>query len=179
MPRGSVDGLIDAFSRGRDMDLHRRGFMGVRALGLPAAMDALRRSLDALLPWAERRGVAVGLSAASGGDSLGFPTEIDGLREDYAGAPLCGWRRIDREHGLRALGLTHAFTEPVSGADLADAAGLQGGLPPGAGEVDWSTALAGLDRNAALVLAAPRATEAELRRALAFLHDRYGSVTGA
>jgi sugar phosphate isomerase/epimerase len=162
--------LLDAFARGTPEGAARSEFLAARRRRRDAHLDGLRHSLDALLPPAERRGTVLGLLPAGAGDSLGFPEEIGALMADYAGAPLSPWRATDREHRLLALGLVARGTEvAASGATLADAVGALGGLPPGLGEVDWPAALAGVAPAAPRVLSCERATEDELRRALAFL----------
>jgi len=166
-----VSDLIEAFSRGRLAAEDRAAFVRARQVHRAPAMDSVRRSLDALLPLAQRSGCAIALLPAATGDALGFPGEFDELRRDYAGAPLCRWRAVDREHGLFTLGLIQPDARgSAAGADLADAVGVLLGLPPGCGEVDWKLALSGLDA-APRVIVAPLAREPELRKAVAWLKE--------
>ena len=167
--------LLDAFARGRLEREVRDAFVASRRALVERHLDAARRSLDVLLPLAERRGSALGLLPAPSGDALGLADEIHALGRDYDGAPLAPWRATDRQHRLRMLSL--AGSRPpaaAAGAIAADAAGLVGGLPPGSAEVDWSSALAGLAPGAPCVLQAELATEGELSRALEFLRGKEG-----
>lgn len=175
--------LLDAFARGRlDRDV-RDAFIASRRVLVERHLNATRRSLDTLLPLAEKRGSTVGLLPAASGDALGLADENDTLLRDYDGAPLAVWRATDREHRLRTLSLATAKPPAgVAGAIAADAAGLAGGLPPGSAEVDWSSALAGSAPEAPCVLQAELATEGELARALEFLRGlprSAGLVTGS
>jgi hypothetical protein len=163
--------LLDAFARGTIDRATVRAFSAGRGAVASRHLDAARRGLDRLLPLCERRGTTLGLLPAAAGDALGLPAEIDGLLADYAGAPLVRWRATDREHGLRTLGLDTAERRAAGAVLLADAAGCLGGLPPGAGEVDWTAALGAIDDGAPRVLRAGRATERELVESMAFLAD--------
>jgi hypothetical protein len=164
-------GLLDAFARGTLDHSTVRAFSARREAVASRHLDAARRGLDRLLPLCERRGAAMGLLPAAAGDALGLPNEIDGLLADYAGAPLVRWRATDREHGLVTLGLDAAARRAAGAVLLADAAGCLGGLPPGAGEVDWAAALRDIDDGAPRVLRAGRATERELVESMPFLAD--------
>lgn len=158
--------LIDAFARGHPIDDLLREAHRMRAAVVRRHLDGMRRSLDVLLPLAQRRGTLLGLLPAHDGRSLGLAEEIRELCLDYASGPLGGWRATDREHRLSVTGASTGAWPDALGVDLADAAGLLGALPPGKGEVDFVSALAGLPRDAPRILGRTRATEPEVRRSL-------------
>ncbi len=125
-----------------------RTVLDARASLVGPTLDALRKSLDELLPEAERRHVTIAL--VNRGDLYELPTyqESDRLQREFAGAPLAPWLDLAAAHRIEAMALKKARAwieanhERFAGAFLHDTrlendAWVEG-LAPGEGAIDWS-----------------------------------------
>lgn len=124
-----------------------RSVLSARMSAIPPHLDALRKSLDEILPIGEKTGVRIAI--LNGGDLFEIPAyvEIAGLLDELRGAPLALWLDLANAHRIEALGLKKARAwidanaERFAGAFVHDAR-LEGetwldSLAPGDGSIDW------------------------------------------
>ena len=132
-----------------------RASLEIRARFAPAQFDAARRSLDALLPAAERLGVVLSVRAPARVAAIPAFRELETIAREFDGAPLGVWADAAGAFALSAMKLKPAdswirtFAARLRGIDLADAkhgdaGGLVRGLRPGEGAIDFAALLATL-----------------------------------
>lgn len=138
----------------------------------PRALDAARFGLDLVLPAAARGRVVLALQNRARWTAIPDDVELGVLLEDYRGAPLSTWVAPDAAYVRDRLGFTGreartALLIRAAGAWLSDAAGLEGELPWGSGEVNHAALLAALPEHALRVIhTRADTTDAELAVAL-------------
>lgn len=107
-------------------------------------LDALRFSLDRLLPEAERLDVILALENRFHFFELPGLADIGPLLDDFAGGPLGYWHDTGHAHANECLGidppqgLLAAYGDRLVGVHVHDARGLNDHLAPGRGEIDFN-----------------------------------------
>jgi len=110
----------------------------------PPHLDALRFSLDRLLPLAEKYNLMLGLENRFFYHELPGSDDLAQLLAEFAGAPLGYWHDTGHAWAAEKLGLLKAeelltrFKDSLVGIHLHDARGLDDHLAPGAGEIDFA-----------------------------------------
>lgn len=129
--------------RGVKRELERRAAIAAGHL------DAARRSLDSLLPMAERGGVRLAIPNPSTLWGVPGANELGELLREFEGAPLGFWLDIAGASRLERLGLRSVkgwidlFADRLAGAwvedtRIEDGGALSTGLAPGHGAIDFA-----------------------------------------
>lgn len=141
------DILFDFYKSGQIASEKAQAFLAAKLAELghrkPPHLDALRFSLDRLIPVAEKYGITLGLENRYHYHELPGPEDFATLFRDFHGAPLGYWHDCGHAHALECLGLIEPgmlldrYAYALAGIHLHDAGGLGDHLPPGHGEVDF------------------------------------------
>ena len=121
--------------------IHRK--LSEREKEKPVYLESVLRSLQDLIPAAERHNIILGLENRYHYHELPGPDEFDVIFEEFAGAPIGYWHDTGHAHALESLGVMEAdellkgFHQHLVGTHLHDARGLDDHLPPGAGDIDF------------------------------------------
>src|SRR5262249_9644224 len=164
--RGGGADVARAYARRALDDDDRERLVGERKKLTGRALDLARFGLEPLV------GGALTIAVTGRPRSADIPTadELATLLADFRGAAVAPWPDAAALHIRRSMGFAvrKDLLGRAAGAFLTDAAGLRSGLPWGRGDVDTAGFLAALpDTATRVVQAAPFATDAELRDALA------------
>jgi sugar phosphate isomerase/epimerase len=106
-------------------------------------IDALRYALDALVRYAEKQGVTLGLENRYHYHELPTPDDFQVLLNEFKGAPLGYWHDTGHAHANEILGLIEPasllkrYGDHLVGMHWHDALGLEDHLPPGSGEINF------------------------------------------
>ncbi|HSO17975.1 MAG TPA: TIM barrel protein [Desulfosarcina sp.] len=141
----------------------------------PAHLDALRFSLEKLLPAADRRELLLGLETRFHFYELPGPEDFRPLLQEFDGAPLGYWHdtghaAANEQLGLVAEGrLLEELADRLIGIHLHDAIGLEDHLPPGDGQIDFKALAARLRPGVLQVLELhPGTSPEDVRKGLAY-----------
>ena len=115
-----------------------------RAVRAPEHLERARRSLDALVEYAEPRGVAVGLECRLWFHEIPLPDEAAGLLAPYPPHAAGYWHDVGHAEVLHRLGLVgldawfDLLGDRIIGTHLHDVDGLRDHRAPGRGDVDFA-----------------------------------------
>ncbi len=140
--------LRDAYNRG-DTDTEKRaGRIAAahreRAERAPEHLEQARRSLDALVQYAEPRGVAIGLECRLHFHEIPLPEEAADLLAPYPPHVAGYWHDVGHAEVLHRLGLVpleawfNLLGDQLIGTHLHDVAGVRDHRAPGNGDVDFA-----------------------------------------
>lgn len=152
-----------------------------RTATAPRCLDRLWRGLDVILESASDLGVTVALVNRSCPHEIPNVPECALILEKFAGAPLGTWFDIAHAYRQESLalevpGATLAAFEPaLRGVHAHDVRDLEGGLPPGEGEIPWRDVLGSLSPGLPVVFR-PRAGLTPERIAAGIERLRHGLV---
>lgn len=161
--------------RGLQGELRRR-FLERRAEAAPAHLDAVRSTLDGVLRAAEHLEIPVALVNRRLPEEIPTTAELEQLLDEFRGAPMGCWYDTAHAHHQERLGFAsatelHELMEPrLLGLHVHDLMGLECGLPPGEGELELRTLLAGVPEHLPLVLRC-QGDDTRIARALEHLRD--------
>ena len=121
--------------------IHKK--LGERDKEKSGYLDNVLRSLEDLIPTAERNDIVLGLENRYHYHELPGPNEFEVIFKKFAGAPIGYWHDIGHAHAQEYLGilspdeLLKRYHENLVGMHIHDARGLDDHLPPGSGEIDF------------------------------------------
>lgn len=126
--------------------IRRRRMLALRAQLLPSYMEALRKSLDELLPEFEKAGVFLALENLPSWDAIPQPDEMEALMRDYAGSRLRCWYDIGHGQVMENAGFypmaatARRLAGSICGVHVHDVCGPAGDhQAPGMGGIDFSS----------------------------------------
>ena len=108
-------------------------------------MDSLLASLDRVVPVAEKQGVLLGLENRYHYHELPGLDDFEIIFEQFRGAPIGYWHDTGHAHANEVLGLIprnallQTYAGSLIGVHLHDAIGLDDHIPPGIGEIDFTS----------------------------------------
>jgi sugar phosphate isomerase/epimerase len=168
--RGYLDGKAESLLADRISEREDRK---------PPHVEALCRSLDALVPEAEACRVRLGLENRYHYHELPGMDEFRTIFQRYSSDSIGYWHDMGHAHAQQCLRipdqdeLPAAFSHRLVGVHLHDAVGLDDHLPPGDGEMDFSPVARAIGPDTLRVMELKPGTDEEgIRRGLAFLRER-------
>lgn len=140
--------LRDAYNRGETDPEARRTLVAdahrERAERAPEHLEQARRSLDALVEYAEPKGIAVGLECRLYFHEIPLPAEAADLLAPYPSHVAGYWHDVGHAEVLHRLGLVDLeawfdlLGDRLIGTHLHDVAGIRDHRAPGNGDVDFA-----------------------------------------
>jgi sugar phosphate isomerase/epimerase len=143
---------------GEEWDHARRRLAETRAAGIDVHMEVARASLEQLVDYASRRGVAIGIESRLNYHEIPHPHEAEELLAPYTNAEAGFWYDVGHCEVQSRLGMVdHAAWYPavggrIIGAHLHDVRGILDHRGPGNGTLDWAMIAANLPPTALRVL---------------------------
>ena len=141
-----LDRLYRYYRKGKIATSQARTFMEDKRVALREQkgpyLEALKRSLDLLIPSADAAGIRLGLENRFHHHELPGSTDFSTLFGKFRGSPVGYWHDVGHAHAQEALGviprgaLLKAHGDMLIGIHLHDAVGVEDHLPPGTGEID-------------------------------------------
>jgi len=129
---------------GPEADTIRQRLAGERLIQRQERMEALRRSLDELIPCAAARGIRLGVENRTACELPDWQ-DLGEILSWYPEAALgylhdTGHAQVQEALGLAShVGWLHAYGHRLIGVHLHDSVALQVHQAPGAGDVDWAS----------------------------------------
>jgi sugar phosphate isomerase/epimerase len=111
----------------------------------PGHMESLLASLDLLIAIAEKQGVLLGLENRYHYHELPGPDDFEVIFDAFKGAPIGYWHDTGHAHANETLGIVPKGSllqnnfDRLIGVHLHDGLGLDDHLPPGSGEIDFTS----------------------------------------
>lgn len=126
--------------------IRRRRMLDLREKLLPPYMEALRKSLDDLLPEFKKAGVFLALENLPSFDAIPQPDEMEVLMRDYAGSNLRCWYDIGHGQVMENAGFgamvetSRRLADSICGVHIHDVCGPAGDhQAPGMGGIDFGS----------------------------------------
>ena len=164
---------------GEDWDHARSALADMRSAHAAEHLDVARASLEQLVEYASRSGIAIGIESRLNYHEIPTPEEAASLLAPYSNAEAGFWYDIGHSEVQSRLGMIDhaswfpAIGERIIGAHLHDVRGILDHRGPGNGTLDWAMVAAHMPPDAVRVLEIDQHEPEELIvGAPAFLRER-------
>jgi sugar phosphate isomerase/epimerase len=157
--RDMLRGLIDNNLVRKDEGKHfLKNYLEERKHMAGRCLEQVFRSIDELIPTAEKYGLKIGVENRYYLHQLPDFNEMEKIFSEFKGAPLGFWLDFGHAHVNSLWGLhgideyIEAFGSSMVGAHVHDAAGRSDHRPPGSGEIDLKKYISSLKDDIPLIL---------------------------